>query len=141
MVKHDMAISVTARDKCLTQARKKVQWEQKWGRCYGTFLLVVAVVIWAMFGYLCYFVYACVSPMLGNANVGQNQAAQDVLKQGWRLGLALGFLGGCWAVKGVTAFSEGIKMLRGDPMSQILVEFHDTIEAMMQTGNENRSEG
>jgi hypothetical protein len=58
-------------------------------------------------------------------------AAQNAIWQGFVLGLVFGAASICTMFKGLNAIRHGIEEIRGDPVSQMLVEYHDALLSLM----------
>ena len=131
-----MTISTKRKEKCLAQARKQVRFEHKWGRCGGTFQVLAAFAFLGAAVLIYNFVVGSLIPMAANANNAAQNQVQDAMKQGWALGLLLGFLSGYAILKGAFLLYEGVQTFRGDARSHILVEYQDALESLLKTENE-----
>ncbi len=123
-------ISAGAKEKCIQQARKSVQSQKKWGYWSAIFnfgagltFLVLGICFVVL---LQWFVLSFVNG-LGN----QGQAIQNGAETGFILGLIFGFIAMAAIFKGIFYITEGVKSLRGDPASHIIVEYHDALVALM----------
>jgi hypothetical protein len=119
-------VSPDARKKCIERARKAVQAHEKWGLWLGLLYFVLGIL-----GFGLSIAFIILFQRFVQFQVNQAQGEQNLAWMGFLLGLTFG------AIASVTAFAslrhvvEGIKLLRGDPASHILVEYHDAIVNMM----------
>jgi hypothetical protein len=120
-------VSAAAREKCIKQARKQVESEEKWGRWSVTLDFVFAMAFWTISGGFILIVYAVVQTLVAPAG----QQAQNAVWEGFALGSLFGFIAGATFFKGAFWFARGVGSLRGDPVSRTLVEYHDALIHLM----------
>lgn len=118
-----MAVSTKAREKCIAKARKSVQHQQKYGWIDAIFLLTYAVFSCAAVGCIYYLIFT---------HLTRDQTVEDAVKHGWAAGLFLGFMAGGMLFAGMIALFGGVRSLRGDATTQLLVEYHDTLELLVR---------
>jgi hypothetical protein len=127
-----MVISTKAREKCLAEARKRVKHQEKWGWLDAILEFAVAAGSFAGVGYILYLIATRLM-----AIDGQNQAAQDAVKEGWAVGVVVGLVSGSLVFAGTAWLIRGIRTLRGgDTASHILVEYHDVLESPLHRESE-----
>ncbi len=135
-----MIISPKTREKCIRRARKEVAFIKRWGRWFGTIEIVGGVGLCAL-GTLFIGVMQRVAALLpgigqGQAgqNAAQNNAVQNMMWGGLGLGLVFGMIVGTILLLGGIHVFIGIKRFRGDPASQILIEYHDALVELSRGG-------
>jgi hypothetical protein len=121
-----MPVSPATRTKCIARARKEVRLQKKWGRWGAAFMILIGVLILGCaIGFIILLQLLLQQP--GNPGPG----FQNWAWLGFTLGIVFGFMTLVAGFKGVNAIVHGIQMLRGDPISQILVEYHDALVNVM----------
>jgi hypothetical protein len=120
-----MAVSPSAREKCIKRARKEVQFLDKWGYWPGIFYLTAGVLFIAMG-------FAFIVLLQHLAELGGNPQAQNGIWLGFMLGVVFGVITAFLTYKGGFYIVEGIGYLRGKPASRILVQYHDTLVNLMR---------
>ncbi len=121
--------ALTAEDRCIAQARKNVQFQQKWGRWYGAFYLFASAAFIAIGLTFFGLVWGSVNGVLV-ANPGQQ--VRNATELGLALGVAGGFVAGIAFYKSVIYLRDAIRLLRGDPADRLLIEYHDSIVGLMR---------
>jgi hypothetical protein len=129
-----MSVSPAVREKCVKQARKSVEFHKKWGRWLAAFYFVTGPICFAL-GIWVIVVIQRFIQMPGNQGAGQGLAIQM-----GALGLVLGAFLGLLFFKGVFYIVEGVKFFRGDPVSNLIVEYDTLLDVLRQEEAENAAD-
>jgi hypothetical protein len=128
----DISVSAKAREKCIQRARERLASEQKWGRWFAA-LQLLAGLAYVVLGIILINLLqvavhdANLGRVLPLQNIAQNVAWQNLVWSLFTLGLMIGAITGGALIVGGYHFFEGITILRGDPASRLLVEYHDAL--------------
>jgi hypothetical protein len=121
-----MPVSPATRTKYVERARKQLAFSKKWGRWAAALMFLCGTL------FIAGAVFIAVFPQrFANMLVIPGQAAQNLIWLGVALGMVFGFMSMYLVFEGLHAFYHGIQAIRGDPVSQMLVEYHDALLSLM----------
>ena len=131
-----MPVSPAVRTEVIERARKDVAYQTKWGRLAGAWLMLFGILMIAL-ALAVVLLLKRFSEMPGNPG----PAGQKAIWQGFVLGMIFGAIAMCLALKGLAAFHHAIEAIRGNPVSQMLVEYHDALVGLAREQGMTGPEG